>query len=188
MIIPAAPKSILPIFTDKPISEMQDALISKLTWLNHAFGRCQRLIALKDGGNYFYPGIHIESGQYINVFPNSELGNFSFFHIIDPQKIEFNQRSYNKVSANYALIFWLNLDKIFISSTERNTEVVKAQILQTLTRELYLKSGSITVNNIYEQAENIYKGFSVKEIESQFLMQPYAGFRFEGEMIFNEGC
>ena len=187
MIIPAAPKSILPLFTDKVISQIQDSLLS-LPWINHAFGRCQRLIAIKDSGNYFYPGIHIESGQYINVFPTSELGNFSFFHILDPQKIEFNPRTFNKISTNYALIFWLNLDSIFTSSTERNTEVIKAQILKALSRDLYLTSGSITVNNIYEQAENIYKGFSVKEIESQFLMQPYAGFRFEGEMIFNESC
>lgn len=187
MNIPIAPRPLIPIFTDKLICELQDYLIENLNWLDHAFGRCQRLITLKDGRSYYYPGIHIESGKYINVFPTSEFGNFSFFHIADPQRVEFNSHSFNRVWANYALIFWFNLDSIF-TTTERNTEVMKAQIIQILTRNIYLKSGSITVNNIYEQAENIYKGFSIKEIESQFLMQPYAGFRFEGEIYFNESC
>ena len=86
------------------------------------------------------------------------------------------------------MIVWVNLESIFEGSEERNSEAVKAEILKVLTRETFLTSGRITVESIYEKAESIYEGFSLKEIDSQFLMQPFAGFRFEGELTFFETC
>lgn len=188
MTIPAVPKPESPAFIDKVVVQLQDTLKNKLPWLNHSFGRAQRLTETKDKKKRFYPGVHIANGRYINVFPDQELGNFSFFIVEDPQIVDFRPHTVNNVRLKYSIVFWLNLDKIFASSPDRNTEALKAQIVKILTRESFLTFGRIDIRYIHEQAENIYKGYSIEEIDSQFLMQPYAGFRFEGEMMFTENC
>lgn len=188
MNIPAIPKPASPEFTDKVIVQLQDTLKNKLPWLDYSFGKAQRLTEIKEKRKRYYPGVHIADGRYVNVFPDQELGNFSFFTIEDPQSVDFRPHITNNVRAKYSIIFWLNLDTVFANSPDRNTEALKAQISRILTRESFLTFGRIDVRQIYEQAENIYKGYSVEEIESQFLMQPYAGFRFEGEMMFTENC
>jgi len=188
MNIPSTPKPVSPAFTDKIIVQVQDVLKNKLSWLDYSFGQSQRLVTTKDGKDYFYPGIHLGKEKYLNVLPDQNLGNYSFFIIEDPQNIDFRAHTSNNVRLKYSLVFWFNLNKVFPSVTDRNTEALKAQILKIMTRQLFLTWGRVDVRQIYELADNIYKGFSLKEIDSQFLMQPYGGFRFEGEMIFTEDC
>jgi hypothetical protein len=50
------------------------------------------------------------------------------------------------------------------------------------------KKGSFTVQRIYERAENVFDGFTLDEVDNQFLMSPFAGFRFYGEMIVTNDC
>ena len=71
---------------------------------------------------------------------------------------------------------------------ERNTESVKQQILSILNGQLWIKHGRIRINRIYEKAENIFKGFTLDEIDNQFLMQPYCGWRFEGVLEAFTDC
>ena len=186
--IAVAPKPINPVFTDKIIVEVQDSLIARLSWLTHAFGRCQRLSKVRDKRTFVYPGIHIKSNEYLSLLPNQELGNYSFFEIEDPQSIDFNKNNFNIIRTKFALVFWVDLSTIFVGEIDRNTEELKAEIVKVLTRELFLKLGRLTLNQISEKAENIFKGYSLTEIESQYLMQPFAGFRFEGELLFQELC
>lgn len=188
MNVPNVPKPQNPAFTDKVIGQLQDVLKAKLSWLDYSFGRAQRLTKLKGNQKHVYPAVHLSAGEYLDVFPTDQFKNFSFFLLEDPQNIEFSPNTFNQVRAKYALIFWVNLDEIFAGSEDRNTEALKAEIIKVLTRQTFLSFGRISLRAVYEQAENIYKGFNIKEIESQFLMQPYAGFRFEGEITFTEPC
>lgn len=188
MNIPAVPKPETPAFIDKVITQVQDILKAKLSWLDYSFGQSQRLVTTKDKKEYFYPGIHLGDGKYINVLPDQELGNYSFFITEDPQTVDFKPHTSNSVKLKYSIVFWVNLDKIFNDDEDRNTESLKAQILKVLTKEMFLAYGRIDVKQIFEKAENIYKGYSLREVNSQFLMQPYAGFRFEGEMLIREAC
>lgn len=188
MNIPNVPKPAAPAFTDLVIGQIQDVLKANLSWLDYSFGKAQKLATVKDKQKHVYPAVHLSAGEYLNVFPTDQFRNFSFFLIEDPQKVDFNAHVHNQVTAKYALIFWVNLDDIFAGSEDRNTEALKAEIVKVLTRKTFLTFGRLTLSAIYEQAENIYKGFNIKEVESQFLMQPYAGFRFEGELTFTEPC
>jgi hypothetical protein len=187
MNIPLVPKPDVPEFTDKVVVEIQDALKAKLSWLNYSFGRIQRLVTVKDGANYFYPAVHIGDGEYVNVLPDQGLGNYSFFVVDDPQVLDFKANTANNVKLKCSIVFWFDLNSIFPNSKDRNTENLKAQILSVLLRDLRLKSGRFSVKQIFEQPENIYRGYSLKEVDSQYMMQPFGGIRFEGELIFIEG-
>lgn len=188
MTIPEIPKPANPTLTDEVIAQIQDVLKAKLSWLDYSFGKAQRLTELKDRKKRYFPGVHIANGRYINVFPDQGLGNFSFFKAEDPQTVNFIPHNSNTVKTPCSIIFWFNLNDVFSNSPDRNIEAVKAQILKILTSELFLTAGRISVFKIYEYAENVYKGYSIDEIESQFLMQPYAGIRFECEILTVEKC
>lgn len=186
--IPKAPKQNNPVMIDRVLAYIQDSLIQKIGWLDHAFGRAQKLVTSRDRKEYFYPGVYIGNQEYINVLPGEYLGNRTFFSVEDPYTIDFVPRRYNTIKSPVSLICWYDLSSIFPDSKERNTEEIKRQILRVLT-ELTMPDGSrIELKNIYEQAENIFKGYSLREIDTQFLMYPYAGLRIEGNLIYREQC
>lgn len=188
MKIPATPKPENPVMIDRILAYMQDGLIKQLGWLDHSFGRAQRLVTKKDQRDYYYPAVYIGRNEYLNVLPGQGLKNRTFFHIGDPQEVQFNRFSYNTIKAPFSLVCWYDLTSIYPNSKERNTEEIKAQILRVLTNMVMPDGSRLEITSIYEQAENIFKEYSLKEIDTQFLMQPYAGVRFDGTLIFREEC
>lgn len=187
MNISKVPKPANPMFADKIIVQVQDKLKESLYWLQYSFGKSQKLVKIKDSKEYEYPAIHYKNGEYVSMLPDNKLGNYSFFIIEDPYNIDFRPNAFNNIKLKYSLIFWFNLDTIF-KDKDRNIEYIKADIVKILTRDLKLTSGRIDVREIYETSENIFKGFSMREVDSQYLMQPYAGLRFSGELTIQEYC
>lgn len=181
-----------PQLIDLVLGEVQNGLVKNLGWLDMAFGRAQKLVKIVDNKKYFTPNVYAGTpgkvNDYIPVSPDSKIGNFSFFWIDDPQTIDWMPGQQSNLKTPFSLIFWFNVAKVHNSKVNRNTEVIKANILRTLNGGLGLRSGRIKVTRIYEQAENIYRGFTLDEVDNQFLMHPYAGFRFEGELIILEPC
>ena len=190
-----APVISNPVMLDRVIGEIQDGLISNISWLDVAFGRAQRLTKEMNGKRIVTPNVfcggwngHGEN-DYIEVSPDSKIGNFSFFEIEDPQTIDAGPWA-RTINAPFALIFWFDLTRVYNEPSNRNTEYLKAQILRVLNGRdgWHLTQGRIVLNRVYEQATNIYRGYSLTEIDNQFLMHPYAGFRFEGVLEFDELC
>ena len=166
------------------VVQIQDILKTNLPWLNYSFGRSQKLID-KDSKKT-YPAVHLGFEKYINVFPDQKLGNYSFMIFQDPQNIDDKLKPYIKVNQKFSIVFWFDLDKIFVDQKDRSLEAVKLQILKVLNTKMLLNKGSIKVSEIKEGAKNIYKEYSVNELDSQFLMHPYAGLRFDGEIMYTD--
>ena len=124
----------------------------------------------------------------MEISPSSDIGNFCFFWVDDPQNVSWEAKINVGIKTNFSLIFWFNFNRIYNSADQRNKEELKKQILDVLNGGFWLKKGRITVNRIYELSENIFRGFSLDETENQFLMQPYGGFRFEGMLEVSESC
>jgi len=175
------------VLFDKLIAEVQKGLVDNIDWLHHAFGRAQRIVS-KTNAKVYLPCVYAGKKEYLCVAPDDKLKNFCFFVIHDPIEYGWNSGQYGSMTAKYSLIFWFDLRTIYPDGSNRNTEALKQDILRALNGKILMRSGSLNVTKIYEQAENIYKGYSLEETDSQFLMHPYAGFRFEGEMFVNETC
>lgn len=186
--VPNVPKPQTLKLFDKPIAEAQDILKAELSWLDYSFGKSQRLVKLRENKDYKYPGVYISANQYIDLHPSTEYGNYSFF-ILGSQDIRnFKPNSFNELQAECSIVFWFDLSQVYPDSPDRAIEVIKEEILALITRNFLLKTGRFELARIYEQAEDIYKEYSFKEIDTQFLMQPFCGLRFEGKLTIKEQC
>lgn len=180
---------------DRAIGQIQTGLIENISWLDAAFGRAQRLAKEMNGKRIVTPNVYCGGwrghgeNDYIEVSPDSKIGNFSFVEIDDPQTIDAGPWA-REIEAPFALIVWFDLTRVYNSATNRDTEYLKAQILRVLNGRTgwHLDDGRVQINRIFERAENIYKGYSLSEIDNQFLMHPYGGFRFEGVLSVSELC
>lgn len=184
-----------PVMLDRVIGEIQTGLVENLPWLDAAFGRSQRLTKMMNGKKIITPNVYCGGwnghgeNDYIETSPDSKIGNFSFFEIEDPQTIDAGPWA-SEVKAPFGLIVWFDLTRVYDEPDNRNTEYIKAQILRVLNGRAgwHLTGGRIVLNKIYERAENIYRGYTLSEIDNQFLMHPFAGFRFDGLLEFDELC
>lgn len=177
---------------DRAMGEIQQALVDSLPWLDAAFGRSQRLVKMQGGKRIVTPNVYCGGwkghgeNDYIEVSPDSKIGNFSFFEVEDPHTISAGPWA-REVKAPVSLVVWFDLTRVYGDRTNRNTEKIKADILRILNRAR-LSDGRFSVAKIYERAENIYRGYTLSEIDNQFLMHPFAGLRFEGYMEVSELC
>lgn len=184
-----APQIENPQLIDRVIGEIQIGLVENLGWLDKAFGRAQKLVKMVEIKKHFTPNVYTGNGnEYEPVAPDSNIGNFSFFWIDDPQTVDWVPKQQGQIKTAFSLIVWFDLRRVYNDRNNRNTEALKADILKVLNGGFLLRGGRIKINRIYEQAENIYKGFSLDEIDNQFLMHPFGGFRFEGELTVDEPC
>lgn len=186
-IIERIPVISNPELIDRVIADIQKGLADNIGWLNYAFGRAQRLVKAINGKSYFTPNVYAGGNEYLEVSPDANIGNFCFFQIDDPQYMDWQPKIRGAIRCGYSLIFWHDLRTI-PGTDGRNTEIVKAEVLKVLNGGFWLKSGRVNVTRIFEQAENIYRGYSLDEVDNQYLMHPYAGFRITGELYINESC
>lgn len=178
-----------PTLLDEAVGYIQLGLVKNLGWLDMAFGRAERLVKMIENKKYFTPNIYLgNENEYIPVSPDSKHGNFCFFYTEDPQDLDWIPNIRGDIKSPVSIIFWFDMKRVFNNSSIRNKELLKEEILKVLNGGFWMQNGRLKINRIFEQAENIYRGFTLDEVDNQFLMHPFAGFRFEGEIIINENC
>lgn len=188
-IIPGA------VMLDNVLGSIQEALIDGLPWLDVAFGRAQRLTKVVEGRRHTTPNVFCGGWEghgpndYIEVSPDAEIGNFSFFAIDDPQIVGAGPWT-RTIEAPFGLIAWFDLRRVYGEASNRNTEKLKADVLRVISGRggWAIPEGHIEISRIYEQAQNIYRGYTLDEVDNQFLMHPYGGFRIDGTLTFDELC
>lgn len=194
-----------PVLLDKILQDLQMGLYNKLKWLNNPFGRAYKLVEHQpDGGKFIYPATYVGDSEYISLLPNDNFGNFSWFDIYDPQTITQVVQSTPQFTFSGALVFWLNLSTIYPDDKSViYTEELKDEIIRVLTTPgLIADTGRLTITDVYERFENIYKGYSlekvynsyvysgedIQSIDKMFFMYPYTGLRFEFTITTRELC
>ena len=185
--IPRIMKREQPKLFDAVIGSLQDGL-GALSWLDHIFGRVERLVKMTADGHRFYsPNVYKGKDEYILLTPdNTALGNYCFFVMEEPQTVGQPMGVQNRIRSPFSLVVWVDMRTVS-QSDARDTEAIKEEVLKTI-RRAWVKKGSVTLEKIYERAENVFQGFSLDEVDNQFLMSPYWGMRVTGEMAVDEDC
>jgi len=181
---PANPRLI-----DKAIIDVNAKLNISLFWLTHAFGNVQSLIRENDQKQKVkYPAIFTGiKDKYHPMFPDHRLGNFSYWEIDSDYDIEEMEGEEPIITTDFGLIFWMDLNKVLATEELRNLEAVKEQVIKFF-RDFGSQEVSLTIESITEKADKIYEGYTHDEIESQFLMNPFAGFRVNGTIEYQSMC
>lgn len=175
-----------PHLFDVAIDDIQTALYNECSWLNNIFGRCERLVKEINGRKYYTANWYKSGNDYVLIQPDEGLGNFCFFVLDEPTDLEtYYAGDVTRCNVGFSLIVWCDLRTI---NNNRDTEAVKEEILKILNGHTHLHSGRMVVNRIYERAENVFREFDYEEIDNQFMMQPFAAFRFDGELIVDTLC
>ncbi len=182
------PKQTNPQLLDRVIGAIQTALADNLPWLNYAFGRAERIKKDINGREYFLPAVYVGKYEYEEITPDDyKFGNYSFCTIEEPQWVEWVNGQDNKLCAYINVIVWVDMRTIE-PTDERNKELVKRDILRVLNGKVAVKDGRFKINRIWEHAEHIFEGFTMDEIDNQFLMHPFCGWRFRGELSILDYC
>ena len=179
-------KKAHPHLFDKLISEIEDSLFENIGWLNNIFGRCERLVKVVDGRNFYSANWYKKGNDYVLLAPDSGLGNFAFFTLNEPTDLEtYYQGDNTYCRCGFSLIVWVDVRTI---NNERDTEAVKEEILKVLNGLTHSRFGRFYINRIWERAENVFRDYDYEEIDNQYLMHPFAGFRYEGELEIQTEC
>lgn len=187
MEISRVPARENPRLFDRVIVELQQGLADNIAWLDHIFGRAERVVEKRNGVRTVIPAVYIGNNDYRNITPDDKaIGNYAFFTIDDPQNVEY-AAGVGRAKAGFSLVVWLDMRTIE-SIDDRNVEAVKSELLKALTHHIRIKSGAVRIHRVYEHPEAVFTGFSYDHLDAQALMHPYCGLRFSGEIITNDNC
>lgn len=175
-----------PYLFDKVIKEVQTGLANRLSWLTHSFGRCERLVKEVNGRRVYTPNIYLGKNEYLMLTPDQRLGNYSFFVMEEPERLAFERGLRTVYRAPFSLVVWVDMRTIEDGDT-RNTEKVKDAIVKAVNG-IISRYGGLTLTRVYNHAERVFEGFSLDEVDNQYLMSPFCGWRFMGEIWVREDC
>lgn len=189
---PTVPTKDDPQLLDLLLDEMAGKLLTALSWLDNAYGKAERLVKYGVLNRpEFKPAIFVGGrlGQdYLYLLPDAHLGCFSWFDVPNVQSLQFERRGFKRVSTSVGLIFWFDFTKVYPNDHQTRTiENVKADVLEAI-RTMTLTNGAIRIQEIHERTDEIYRGYTTNEVDRQFLMRPYSGFRINMEVQVNESC
>ena len=186
-----------PVLSDAAIAYLQQIFSANLPWLDAAFGRAQRLTKMVNGKKIITPNVYCGGwnghgeNDYIETSPDSKIGNFCFFEVEEPELVDWDFGKVMDLTTNFSIIFWFDCRRIFGEADNRNIGQIKNEILTLLNGRsgmLLPPFFRIRINKIFERAENIYRGYTLSEIDNQYLMHPFAGLRFDGELNISQPC
>lgn len=181
------PKSSPRLF-DRPIQDLQNIIGAKLSFMDHVFGRCERLLKAVDGQRYYTPNIYRGNNDYVLLTPdNRVLGNYCFFVPEEPETMTFSMGAMGRIKAPFSLVVWVD-QRTVEESDLRNVYDLELKVLDAIGTPGTLRNGSIDIRRVFHRAENVFAGFTLDEVDNQFMMSPFMGLRIEFELRIDEDC
>lgn len=168
-----------PIGINAVIQSYQQDFYAGIPWLSKSFGRAYE--QPEKEGDKRVPKVYSGKGEYHNVLPNDNLNAQSFIITRGPER----RQSANDpelgggVERDISLVFWMNLKAIDPADDTVFTEVLRWDVEKIIKANPFTKD----ITDFYDdRIEDIFLGYMGKddlEKGKQWLMYPYAGFRFD---------
>jgi hypothetical protein len=170
-------------------SHMPSTATGGLSWLTHAFGLADRMVEFRDGKEFVYPAVFqdINSKDQHSCMPNDIPDAFCFW-VKEDMKISNNNpaRSYYKISC----IFFMDLRQIDPLTNFKITKTkIRQDILEFFRVHHYSGFGVITPAGIIDDdITQVYKGFSVNQLDNIVRQLPKYALRFNFDFAFINEC
>lgn len=178
---------------DRIIQDAQNALKDNLSWLDNSFGICETAWKRSGEKEYSYPEVFTNNDgrRYVQLEPNRDFKNFSFFNVHDPTDyIDYVPlQQVTKLKNNVDLIFWLNFEKINIP----NNPKFHYRFYQPLINDIHFALNTISDIKIikhYKEFNQVWGDWILihDETTQQYFKQPNAGLKFNLEIEYTADC
>lgn len=170
---------------DKAVAGINAKLAERLAWLTTAYG----IAVKKPNEKGYFPAFETDSNDsknYESLFPNEDLGVFSFWDVKDGATIT-RRGQFVDLKFKAGLVFWGDLRKVYgVDWKTNNTQNVVSEVAAALQGGGFMANLKFT--EYYTEARNIYQGYYMPEFNGQQLMRPYFGFRIECEIYSQQKC
>jgi hypothetical protein len=165
---------------DSAVVELQ-TLLEALPIIGKAYGVSEIQYVRKDKNDYTYPAIRVNDHDYINLFPDHNLGNYTFFTVRDTIQVQKDYKAAINLDFKTSLTCVIHMDKAYgVDADERTIYNPIDDILSVLSNYKLLR-----VESIEKDPKNVFNGYSTREIDVKYYMHPYSVFKFNFNMRVN---
>lgn len=171
---------------DALLSQVNTKLTAELSWLDLALGRAEVRREQANGRTLTFPAAYVSDENYVKLLPDGHLGSFSYFELLDPIDILWENNVRGKYRGTFGLVVWWDWRDYHANHETRTIENVKLDLLAVLRKQY--TGGRLIPQRFFERVESIYKGYSIEQINDIYLMRPYGALRIEGQVIYTEVC
>jgi hypothetical protein len=163
--------------------------MTDLTWLNYSFGLSERDVSIKDGKENIIPTIYqnLNSKDPLSLMPSDLYDAFSFW-VKEPEGI-FREEA-TRLRYKVSCIFFCDLKQI---APDDNYKVTKTRIRQDILRFFRIHEnagfGQLNILSIIDDdITQVYKGFTVSQIDNKYRMLPKYAIRVNFDYSFLHEC
>lgn len=186
---------INPVLEDKALEALQSHLEDSVHWLDHAYGRAYKLAETRDNRIVYFPAIpsndEMVGTEYFPLWPNEQLGNFTFFDLRDEQVIEeWGKRNLGNSRYRFgaSLICSFDLRNIYSNYWYNNTVSNVVGELNYYISRFASMGITVEIERWFVNTENVYRSYTHNEVKNQFNMRPYGCCRIDLQIRFNPSC
>jgi hypothetical protein len=170
-------------------SHMPSTATGGLSWLTHAFGLADRMVEFRDGKEFVYPAVFqdINSKDQHSCMPNDIPDAFCFWVKEDGK---FSKNNPIRTYYNISCIFFMDLRQIAPTANFKETKTkVRQDIIEFFRVHHYGGFGVINPVKITDDdLTQVYKGFTVSQLENIYRQLPKYAIRFDFEFSFLMEC
>ena len=161
---------------DLVIHNLQSLLADKFDWMT-VFHRAYpfREYWSEERKTHTVPKVWVGANEYMNVLPNDFLIGQAFFYVTDDEKqMESDLQFGSTFRTEVSLIIWVNTASMPGHTTGPSIAKLKKEINEILNDHISVSK----IESMTDQdAESVFNGFTIEDVDTQYLMLPYAGLR-----------
>jgi hypothetical protein len=187
---------IIPVLTlkgvDAKIQEVQIKLDAGLSWVVKCFGLADRIVETRNDKPYIFPAV-FESNvkDPINLMPSDAWNSYCFWIKHPESKIEDVGDSVAKMlikTYEVSCIFYLDISKIDNVLTYKETKSKFIEDIFNFFDTVHLSSQLVPTKFIEDDITEIFKGFTIDQVDNKWKMYPKWACRIDFDLSFRDGC
>lgn len=127
------------------------------------------------------------AGDYTKLMPHEE--NYCFFLLGDPMT-QKGESHFAQLERPFSLYVYYNINTI-ADNTMTERQPLPSQVVDvfvSVINHIPLHYSHITLNQIYSDYENVWRGMTIDDTEVKFWYYPYYTLRITGTMKVNQTC
>jgi hypothetical protein len=183
---PIVPVQSDPALADRFCAQMNTHLLTELTWLDNAYGKAYRRHRIIGEELFTYPAI-FAGDDYESMMPDERHENFVWWDFTKPYRIISDAQNIAwRIETEASAVFFVDLSTIYPSADYHTGEALKSAIAAAFSGAN--TDGMISFDEISENWEEVYPGYSLPEGGYAYLMHPFYAVRFTGTVIMYSQC